>query len=171
MRLTRVQFRIRWLMVAVAISAVLLFLLTRIHVLVVVAVTGMALVVVIPAALAPRGRRLEVAGWAASFQPFMVLVYLYATWITAWCVLGHRPRPSLDDPKSISPIVDVPRALFYCSLEFGAPISLVTGLILAGACYARRSAVSPLLILPFAWLAAYAVLVWDPLRVAFWYMD
>src|SRR4051812_34208319 len=171
MRLPRKQFTIRRLMVAVAISAVILVLLTRVHVLPIVAVAGMALVVIIPTALAPLGRRLDVAGWTASLQPFMVLVYLYATWITAWYVLGHRPRYWVDDPKYISPVVDVARSLVYCALLFGAPISLVTGLTLAGACYAWRAAVAPLLILPFAWIAAYVILRWDPHRVALWYMD
>jgi hypothetical protein len=168
MRLPRIQFTIRRLMVAVAIAALLL---AWFHVCAVVAVAGMVLIVILPAVVAPPGRRLPVACWAASLQPLVPLVYLYATWVTAWCVLGHRPRPSLDDPKSISPVVEVPYCMFLVSVEMAAPFCLGTGLLLAVVGAVRRSAFGPLLAVPLAWLAAYLLLRWDPLGVLYWYMD
>jgi hypothetical protein len=135
------------------------------------ALIGLGLVVVIPAAIASPGRRLEAASWASSLQPAVVLFYLYATWATAWCVLGHRPRPVFDDPKYISPIVDVPYVMFAFSLIFGWVICACTGILLSAVCYARRSNVRPLMVVPFAWLAGYFALIWDPLGVLYWYMD
>ena len=44
------------------------------------------------------------------FYPIGLLVSLYLTWFTAWAVLGHMPRPNLDDPKYISSLVDIPYA-------------------------------------------------------------
>lgn len=168
MRVPRVRFTIRRLMVAVATMAVLLALL---DVRAVFALVGLGLVVVIPAVFAPPGRRLEAASWASSLQPMVVLLYLYATWFTAWCVLGHRPRASLDDPKMISEVVIVPYVMFAFSLLRGWLICVCTGLLLTAVCYLRRSNGYPLLILPFAWLTAYLALIWDPLYVLYWYMD
>jgi hypothetical protein len=168
MRVPRVQFQLRWLMVAVALLAVLL---AWIHPYGVIGLAGMALVVIIPAVLAPPRRRLEVASWASSLQALMPLVYLYATWITAWCVLGHRPRPYLDDPKWFSEVVIVPYLMCSVSLVFGSPICLGTGLLLAVICSARRRIHSPLMILPVAWLTAYVIFRWDPLSVFYWYID
>lgn len=30
--------------------------------------------------------------------PVILIAAFYATWLVAWFVLGHMPRPSLDDP-------------------------------------------------------------------------
>jgi hypothetical protein len=168
MRLPRVRFTIGRLMVAVAVIAVLLAWL---DVRAAFALVGLGLVVIIPAAIASPGRRLEAASWASSLQPAVVLFYLYATWATAWCVLGHCPRPSLDDPKSISPVVEVPYVMFAFSLFFGWVICACTGLLLSAICYARRSNIRPLLALLFAWLTGYFALILDPLGVLYWYMD
>ncbi len=94
-----------------------------------------------------------------------------ATWVTAWCILGHCPRPSLDDPKSISPIVDVPYEMLAFSVTFGFVICSCTGLLLTGDCGARRSDPRPLMALPFAWVPGYIALMLDPLGVLYWYMD
>lgn len=59
-----------------------------------------------PVLLAGRGRRVRAAAWVAALCPIALLASLYATWFTAWLVLGHRPRPDLDDPRLISPVVE-----------------------------------------------------------------
>ena len=168
MQLQRVRFTIGRLMIAVAAIA---FLLVWRDLRVAVALVGLGLVVIIPAAIAPSGRRLEAASWASSLQPVVVLFSLYATWFTAWCVLGHCPRPSLDDPKSISSVVDVPYVMFAFSLLRGWVNCACTGFLLAAVCCARQSNPRPLVVLPFAWLAGYTALMLDPLWVFFWYMD
>ncbi|QEH39318.1 hypothetical protein OJF2_79330 (plasmid) [Aquisphaera giovannonii] len=168
MRPTSVRFTIGRLMAAVAVIAILLGWLGLWAAL---AFVGLSLVVIIPAAIAPPGHRLEAASWASSLQPAVVLFYLYATWATAWCVLGHPPRPALDDPKSISPIVDVPYDMFAFSLMLGSMICACTGLLLSAVCLVRRRSVGPLLTLPFAWLAGFLALASDPLGVLFWYFD
>ena len=68
--------------------------------------------------------------------PLLPLAMLYFTWIVAWIVLGHAPRPSLDDPKSISSVVDVSylvTLLLLMSMPFGLVIGLVIGLVLTRA--------------------------------------
>jgi hypothetical protein len=168
MRLSGVRFTIGRLMVAVAVIAVLLAWL---GLWAAIALVGLGLIVIIPAAIASPGHRLEAASWASSLQPAVVLFYLYATWATAWCVLGHRPRPSLDDPKLISPIVHAPYVMFAFSVMLGWMICAGTGLLLSAVCLVRRRNIGPLLALPFAWLAGYLALVRDPLGVLYWYFD
>ena len=165
---THVRLTIQRMMVAVAVIAVLLAWLGLGATF---ALVGLGLVVVIPAALASPGRRLEAASWASSFQPAVVLFYLYATWATAWCVLGHCPRPSLDDPKYISRVVLVPFVMFAFSFFYGWVISACTGIVLSAVYYARHSNIRPLLAAPLAWLAGYFAPTWDPLGVLSWYMD
>ena len=80
-----------------------------------VVVTG---VIVLPILLAASGRRLRAAVWVSSIYPVLILSSLYATWLTAWCVLGHRPRAFTDDPDHLDPIVNMVRALpFFFLLE------------------------------------------------------
>jgi hypothetical protein len=168
MKARRVRFTIGQLMIVVAVVA---FLLVWRDVRVAFALVGLALVVIIPAAIAPSGRRLEVASWASSLQPAVLVSYMYATWLTAWCVLGHCPRPSLDDPKSISPVVEVPYVMFGFSIFYGWMICACSGLVLSVVCAVRRSNPRPLLALPFAWVAGYIALISDPFGVLYWYMD
>jgi hypothetical protein len=59
---------------------------------------------VLPVVMASPARRLSVAAWVGSLYPVLLLSFLYATWLTAWCTLGHRPS-SHDDPKHISVLV------------------------------------------------------------------
>jgi hypothetical protein len=110
--------------------------------------------------------------WA---YPFLLVKSLYATWFVAWAVLGHRPVPSIDDPKSIAPVVDVPYLLTEI-LFTGLPIALTLGIV-GTSWYALRrstsSAAAARAVGGFAasWAAAAAFLMWDPLRVAYWFMD
>jgi hypothetical protein len=161
------QFRRSWLMIAVAIVAVLFAWLDPASV---VALVGMAVVFAVPVTMAQAERRIRVAAWVLSLYPLMVPVCLYTTWLTAWCVLGHRPRSCLDDPKYINPLVDVPFAMTAFSLSL-CPISMFSGLVLAMGSNNRRSATNPLLILSAVWLSVIAFLLCDPLGVIDWYLD
>jgi hypothetical protein len=133
--------------------------------------------------------RLGLAIWIFSLYPVLPLASLYATWLTAWAVLGHIPRAALDDPKFISPIVDVPYhltfLLIHSSVAAVALSALLSGALLLRA--ARRLIVAaesvpdqrywtvrfPFLILVpiFSWGLAYLLMFADPLGVMFWYMD
>jgi hypothetical protein len=43
----------------------------------------------------------------AYLYPVWLVGSFYLTWIIAWAQLGHRPRPMLDDPKSVGGILDI----------------------------------------------------------------
>ena len=136
-----------------------------------IALTGMMLVSAIPIVLAPTGRRLDVASWVVALQPAIVVVYLYATLATAWCVLGHRPTPSLDDPKFIGPLVDVPYAMTMISLLVW-PFSASFGLTLVWVSSRKRGCCLRSILALFAvWLASFLILILDPLDAFVWFMD
>ena len=61
-----------------------------------------------------------------------------------------------------------PYVMFAYSVFFGWVICICTGPLLTTVCCARRSNFRPLLALPFAWLAGYFILLWDPLGVLYW---
>jgi hypothetical protein len=53
-----------------------------------------------PAAPSPP-RLLAFIANATMVFPLVFLVLLYGEWFLGWLVLGHPPRPSIDDPKDI----------------------------------------------------------------------
>jgi hypothetical protein len=108
-----VRFKIWWLMVVTAIVALLLAWL---DVAVAVALMGMAVIAVVPVTCSSPKRRLIVTSWTLALYPVMIPVYLYLAWLTAWCVLGHRPRIYLDAPNTLGPTVHVPAAMFFLSI-------------------------------------------------------
>jgi hypothetical protein len=130
-------------------------------------------VAVLPIALAGRGRRLRAAAWVCSLYPLLVLGSIYAVWLTAWCVVGHRPRIGLDDPESIGPIVPVPIKLSE-AFVLGLPVVviLVGPLVLihdvqsfrAGGLHPNRT-VARLVVPVLVWLGVFGI-VWFRLFVA-----
>ena len=145
---------------------------------------GVAAAVVIggiclPILFAAPGRGVRVLVCVASIYPFLILSALYATWFTAWCVLGHRPRVALDDPFSISPIIDFMMWAPHMLL-FGAPLIgfIYAPLIIAGVYWNMaqrrtppRKGAEQLLIPAFAWLLSFLILWADPVSVLDWFLD
>jgi len=110
--------------------------------------------------------------------PLAMMLSLWITWLAGWLALGHRPRPGLDDPKFIGPLVDVPYAVTE-ALLFNAPFGLLLGVIgmVVGSAYwvtpDRRPfvATAALAFLVLPWCLAVAMVVSDPLGVFAWYFD
>jgi hypothetical protein len=132
MRPTKARYQLWQIMLAIAVLAGLFagFGVTGgIAVGIVICVIGL------PILLASAGRRLRAVAWVCSIYPLLVLASLYATWFTAWCFLGHPPRPYLDDPTSICPAVDVlyiSTYLFIEGLWFSLPLAVPVWLGLLG---------------------------------------
>jgi hypothetical protein len=130
----------------------------------------LASTILIPVRATQPERRLKVAAWIVSFHPVMLLPYVYAAWGVAWCLLGHRPRSSLDDPYRIGFLVEVPLALAH--FTFGlCPFSICAGLVLAGRRWVLRRDLGELRALPVAWIVTFVLLVWDPMGVLEWALD
>jgi len=115
---------------------------------------------------------LTVVSWAC---PFLLVGSLYMTWAVAWVVLGHPPRPSADDPKSISFWVDIPYATTRLLLIV-FPAAVIMGAILT-VCFgmrhkARRVKIAvAVVVLVGLWVGTIAFLRWDPWRIGEWFMD
>jgi hypothetical protein len=122
---------------------------------------------------------ITVAAWLSSLYPFLLLSSLDTTWLTAWFVLGHRPRPSPDDPKFISPLVSLPHGLTWSLIVgFGPALAICIILVLLSAyfCISRErdwavATISRFVVPPLLWLSAFGLLGWDPGRVVYWFMD
>ena len=115
---------------------------------------------------------LTVASW---LYPVVLVASFYATWAIAWVMLGHMPRPSLDDPKYISGWVILP----YCIsmvLLIAFPTALGGGVIWTVWSGVQRkfrglTTASAFTLLMAVWIAAITFLRIDPWRVGDWFMD
>lgn len=173
------QFRLWQVMLAIAVLAGLFAL---VGVRAAVAILTVALLVVFPVVHAAPRRKLVTAAWVASLYPMLLLGSLYATWFTAWMVLGHRPRFSLDDPKFISPIVSVLHDVTVI-LTMGLTFAFLSTLVLSAACIPPRSrlggtlprSIAAHVLVPLlSWLAFSAVVGWGLLgfrSIAVWFAD
>jgi hypothetical protein len=72
MRPPRMQIELRWLMVGVAVAAIRLSLPVGVLPLLLVAAIP-TILITLPAAVAPRGRRVEAACWAIAIHPLVLL--------------------------------------------------------------------------------------------------
>ncbi|MCP3916287.1 MAG: hypothetical protein GY711_12090 [bacterium] len=111
--------------------------------------------------------------------PALLVSSFYLTWFGAWLVLGHAPRPNLDDPRSIGLLVDVPY-IATMVLMIGFPAAIVLGVVMTPVVVVRRApSGGKRLLFGFLALAGLALLwsatLWflraDPWDVGTWYMD
>ncbi len=105
----------------------------------------------------------------ATILPLLCWLMMQLTWLLATLCLGHRPRPSMDDPKSIAAI-----APFYLATLMLIPLALAGAMAMPLiACVHRtwRRAV----VLGGVGVALIVIgiglLRWDPFDVAEWFMD
>ena len=106
--------------------------------------------------------------------PVVVVAAFYAEWLYAWLVLGHQPRPSIDDPK------DVPSSgwlsVLVIILLLGLLPAAVTALWLI-AIHAMdsdgqsRRLRAQMIGLVTLWPALVLWPRWDPCRVLEWWFD
>jgi len=109
----------------------------------------------------------------AAYGPTLVLMH-YATWTVGRLVLGHWPRPSLDDPADI-PGLWLP---YFATLAFSMllPAAAVLPIGRAGVGALKREptarrwtlgAIASFVLL----VASVLFLRWDPNQVAVWLAD
>ncbi len=132
MSLPRVRFTIRGLMVAVAVIAVLLAWL---DVRAALALAGLYVVVMIPAVIAPPGRRLEAASRACSVQQSALchVRLLIFVWLGDLCehwALAARgiPFPSIGQPSTFGLSPSVADGLLHSVLGAARSSLLLPGL-------------------------------------------
>jgi hypothetical protein len=71
------------------------------------AIVSLLMCFVLPFWLATPTARAQFAIVSLSLAPLWTTLFMIATWFAAWAQLGHRPKPSIDDPKSIHGLVDL----------------------------------------------------------------
>ena len=116
-----------------------------------------------------RPRRRDWLVWALALLP---AASVYFTWLVAWLVLGHQPRPSLDDPMHIGPAVSIVyliSGLLLLSIPVVAIAGPLTQLATAGRTRTTRAAYAVISVLLL--VGTVLLLQWDPFRVVYWYMD
>ena len=107
------------------------------------------------------------------------LASLYLTWIAAWVTLGRRPQSSVDDPKHIGGLVDLPyimTALLIGTMPMVMLIACIAGAFVTVWWVRRRGggifvSTAAVLALVGLYVGCVVLLLWDPLRVMNWYMD
>ena len=112
---------------------------------------------------------------ASCLYPVVLVASFYATWVVAWGMLGHMPRPSLDDPKYISGWLVVPYNITMLLL-IAFPAALAGGVFWTLWSVVQRkfrslTTASALTLLVALWIAAITFLRVDPWRVGDWFMD
>lgn len=126
MRPTKVRYQLWQIMLAIAVLA---GLFAAFGVTLGAAIGIVIGVLGLPILLAPAGRRRRAAEWVCSIYPLLVHASLYATWLTAWCILGHRPQTyGRDDPSSIGPavaVLGISTDLFIVGFWFAMPFAIV----------------------------------------------
>jgi hypothetical protein len=193
MRLAQLRYKLWHIMLAIAILGGLLALAKMTGF---VAMPITICLVLGPSLMAAPGRRLRTATWICAIYPVLILASLYATWLTAWCVVGQPPQQSGIGPKSISPVVDVPLAATYWLIG-GVPFVLLlfAPLAMTAADVARNPSArenqalkeflqrvtapiswgvfswAPIPWGVFFWLSVFVILLFDPLGVSVWFID
>jgi len=105
--------------------------------------------------------------------PLSVLASLYTSWLIAWGVLGHAPRPFIDDPSGISPAVNAAcliTGLLIVALPAGVAGS-IGAYVMQAIHWKWPTRIAGALLIMGVWSAAFCLLRLDPLRVAGWFMD
>jgi hypothetical protein len=111
---------------------------------------------------------------ASLLFPLVIAATFYGEWLLAWQALGHKPRPSLDDPKLIggSNWMHDLSALAISGAIPAALISFALNLVLVGA---HRPATQRLkvrlAVLGLSWLTLLLLFSLDPGRVLYWWLD
>ena len=159
MRLPRVRFTVRRMMVVVAAAAVLLALPSWVY-LVCLLPAAVAAMILLPAALAPRRWRVEVAYWATGLHPLTFL-----GWLAVWrFFLDPGPRYSGPGNWYFLLTFEFPYALAVLSQWYLFAL-LLSGGILAARRFSGRPLAIPLLVLMVIWPLTCVVVSGDLLQL------
>lgn len=126
----------------------------------------------------PSAPRVRFCIWLLAYlYPLWLASSFYASWLIAWMLLGHRPRPNLDDPKSIGAFMDVTNLLpllLLMAMPALAPMGLAASFF-CPICVRPRLRVVRDLVLAIVYVVLCAVVLFtlrtDPWRVVEWWFD
>ena len=123
------------------------------------------------------GIRVGAFVWSlAFFYPVIATFSVYFYWIVAWLLLGHRPRPSVDDPKEVGWAMGYVYNIVLIMVVLLPPMS-VGGLVWAILCPIRslreRRFGRVMIVVAYALLAfsVWKLATLDPGQVFEWFID
>jgi hypothetical protein len=123
----------------------------------------------------PRRSKLLVSfANVALIYPLTLASGFYVDWLAAWYLLGHKPRPTLDDPKQIAGLAGVETAFGFFLLAMSLATCLgfvVTGVYGVKGQFRVRELVERLILFVVFWVGTCALLVVDPGGVLYWWLD
>ncbi len=160
------QMQLRWLMAAVLVAALLLSLPGPL-----IAVGGiigatLAVVTLVPAGLAPRGRRVEAASWGFILHPLVLLA-----WLQAWRLCYFRgPLGYRDQSTMLSVVLEIPYLLAILSLGYAPAVALL-GCIALACDYRRWLDTARFLAYLLIWMTTVLILAADPFDLYDWVRD
>ena len=122
---------------------------------------------------------IQAAAWLSCLYSTVITAALYLTWSVAWYQLGHRPVPSVNDPKYISVAVSL---LYDCTCfvlgsydhAWRTVALLVPTALGCSVLRRRRLTVGGALLLtipPILWVLTINLLIRDPGQVVYWFND
>jgi hypothetical protein len=160
------QFKLKWLMVVVAVCAVILSLPGG--ALVVLGLLAIpAAMIALPSAVAPRGRRADIACWAMALHQLVLLA-----WLSLWrFVLDPMPLAQWNTGWYYGLTLEVP----YVVTMFSCIYQPVLFLLILGFghryCTQRESVVLAMILMLFLWPLTWEVLSCDPFVMRDWVWD
>lgn len=119
---------------------------------------------------------LAIAWFLAFLYPAFATASIYLCWLAAWWTLGHRPRPSVDDPKLIGGLVDVIYPISFL-MFFTFPLVGISVFFFAMLCpirSIRRSRIASGVIVLASFVLYFGSIMLmrrDPGDVLFWWFD
>jgi hypothetical protein len=111
---------------------------------------------------------------ATAAYPLLLVSALYGQWLLSWWVLGHRPQPSLDDPKYIvgaNWMHGVTGCALLGFLPAGFAALALNTLYAAGHRLRGIRLVARIVLVVSLWLGTFLLLRWDPGLVLYWWFD
>jgi hypothetical protein len=162
----RVRLRIWWLMAAAAVVAFLMSLPAGAIIASSIFVIP-AILILLPVAVAPSGRRFEVLYWAMALHPAMLL-----GWVAFWRFLViRRSLGPTDHGWFLMVTLDAPYAmLFFSGIYMPIPITFAFFWAVLSR-FESRPLVKPHVVLSLAWLTIWIVLSGDLFRINDWFFD
>ncbi len=110
--------------------------------------------------------------WVCWLMALLPILAVHFSWLVAWLVLGHQPRPYLDDPKFINWGVSI-MCMVSGMLMLSIPAQAISGPLVqittAGRSQTARVIYSAITLLIL--VSTFLIFRWDPLRVMDWFMD
>lgn len=123
--------------------------------------------------LQPPSRMLAFFAHGTLAYPLICLGALYSQWLLSWWVLGHPPRPSLDDPVTIpgASWVHPITALFLIGYLPAAFATVSVNAVYLARCTSMRAYPIQGMLFLVLWVGAFVFLQVDPGNVLYWWLD